>query len=177
MRERFLSAVDEVYAVAQAEGVPVPDGQRERVTAYMNTVPATMRASLLIDLQQGKRIEVEALQGSVVRRGAARGVPTPIMSTLYAVLARRQRAGRAVDTAREGEDSMRLTRTFLCAVLPMAVAFGAINARMQAQTRARASQDRASPERQSRRRASMPRRSIAAPTPAPTSISSRAAPG
>jgi 2-dehydropantoate 2-reductase len=86
VRERFLSAVDEVYAVAQAEGVPVPPGQRERVAAYMNTVPATMRASLLIDLQQGKRIEVEALQGSVVRRGAARGVPTPIMSTLYAVL-------------------------------------------------------------------------------------------
>jgi 2-dehydropantoate 2-reductase len=86
VRERFLSAVDEVYAVAQAEGVPVPPDQRERVTAYMNTVPATMRASLLIDLQKGKRIEVEALQGSVVRRAAARGVPTPIMSTLYAVL-------------------------------------------------------------------------------------------
>jgi 2-dehydropantoate 2-reductase len=86
VRERFLAAVDEVYAVARAEGVPVPPGQRERVTAYMNTVPATMRASLLIDLQQGKRIEVEALQGSVVRRGVARGVPTPIMSTLYAVL-------------------------------------------------------------------------------------------
>jgi 2-dehydropantoate 2-reductase len=86
VRERFLSAVDEVSAVARAEGVPVADGQRERVVAYMNTVPATMRASLLIDLQKGKRIEVEALQGSVVRRGAARGVPTPIMSTLYAVL-------------------------------------------------------------------------------------------
>jgi ketopantoate reductase len=26
------------------------------------------------------------LQGAVVRRGAAHGVPTPIMSTLYAVL-------------------------------------------------------------------------------------------
>jgi 2-dehydropantoate 2-reductase len=86
VRERFLSAVDEVFAVARAEGIPVPDNQRERIVAYMNTVPATMRASLLIDLQQGKRIEVEALQGSVVRRGAARGVPTPIMSTLYAVL-------------------------------------------------------------------------------------------
>jgi 2-dehydropantoate 2-reductase len=86
VRERFLSAVDEVSTVARAEGVPIEAGQRERVTAYMNTVPATMRASLLIDLQQGKRIEVEALQGSVVRRGAARGVPTPIMSTLYAVL-------------------------------------------------------------------------------------------
>ena len=45
-----------------------------------------MRSSLLIDLTQGKRIEVEALQGAVVRRGARSGVPTPIMSTLYAVL-------------------------------------------------------------------------------------------
>ena len=45
-----------------------------------------MRSSLLIDLQAGKRIEVEALQGTVVRRGAALGVPTPIMSTLYSVL-------------------------------------------------------------------------------------------
>ena len=44
-----------------------------------------MRSSLLIDLQ-GKRIEVEALQGAVVRRAARLGVPTPIMSTLYAVL-------------------------------------------------------------------------------------------
>jgi 2-dehydropantoate 2-reductase len=39
-----------------------------------------------MDLQAAKRIEVEALQGTVVRRGAARGVPTPIMSTLYSVL-------------------------------------------------------------------------------------------
>jgi 2-dehydropantoate 2-reductase len=45
-----------------------------------------MRSSLLIDLQQGKRIEVEALQGSVVRRAAKLGLPTPIVSTLYAVL-------------------------------------------------------------------------------------------
>ena len=45
-----------------------------------------MRSSLLIDLAQGKKIEVEALQGAVVRRAATRGVPAPIMSTLYAVL-------------------------------------------------------------------------------------------
>lgn len=86
VRERFLAAVDEVHAVARAEGVAVDPDQRGRVTRYMDTVPATMRASLLIDLQQGKRIELEALQGSVVRRGAVRDVPTPIMRTLYAVL-------------------------------------------------------------------------------------------
>ena len=45
-----------------------------------------MRSSLLIDLSQGKRIEVDQLQGSVVRRAARAGVPAPITSTLYAVL-------------------------------------------------------------------------------------------
>ena len=45
-----------------------------------------MRSSLLIDLAQGKKIEVEALHGSVVRRAERLGVPVPIMRTLYAVL-------------------------------------------------------------------------------------------
>jgi 2-dehydropantoate 2-reductase len=86
VRERFLDAAEEVAAVGRAEGVPLADDTRQRITDYMAAIPKTMRASLLIDLQQGKRIELEALQGAVVRRGAARGVPTPIMSTLYAVL-------------------------------------------------------------------------------------------
>ena len=47
---------------------------------------ASTRSSLLVDLEQGKRIEVEALQGAAVRRAAALGVPVPILSTLYAVL-------------------------------------------------------------------------------------------
>jgi 2-dehydropantoate 2-reductase len=86
IREMFLSAVDEVERVARASGIPVADGQRNRIRAYTAGVPGTMRSSLLIDLSQGKKIEVEALQGSVVRRGARAGVPTPIMSALYAVL-------------------------------------------------------------------------------------------
>jgi 2-dehydropantoate 2-reductase len=56
------------------------------VKTYVPSIPGTMRSSLLIDLAQGKRIEVEALQGAVVRRAGRRGVPVPIMSTLYAVL-------------------------------------------------------------------------------------------
>jgi 2-dehydropantoate 2-reductase len=88
VRARFLDAAEEVAAVGRAEGVPLGDAveTRQRIIDYMAAIPKTMRASLLIDLQQGKRIELEALQGAVVRRGAALGVPTPIMSTLYAVL-------------------------------------------------------------------------------------------
>jgi 2-dehydropantoate 2-reductase len=41
----------------------------------------------LIDLEQGKPIEVDTLIGTVVRKGRASGVPTPLMALLHAVLA------------------------------------------------------------------------------------------
>ena len=85
-KAQFLAGCREIEAVARAEGVPVAADVVDRIVPYIDAIPGTMRSSLLIDLQQGKRIEVEALQGTVVRRGAARGVPTPIMSTLYSVL-------------------------------------------------------------------------------------------
>ena len=76
----------EVANVARAHGVKLPADHRSRVFEYAIKLPPSTRSSLLIDLSQGKRIEVEALQGSVVRRGANVGVPTPIMAALYAVL-------------------------------------------------------------------------------------------
>lgn len=85
-RRQFQAAISEVLAVARAEGVDVPRDVEERARTFAGSLPGAARASLLIDLLQGKRIEVEALQGAVVRRGARAGVPTPIMSTLYAIL-------------------------------------------------------------------------------------------
>jgi 2-dehydropantoate 2-reductase len=85
-RGLFLDAVGEVERVARAEGVTVSDTVREEITKYVDALPPSTRSSLLIDLQQGKPIEVEALPGSVSRRGMRVGVPTPIMTTLYAVL-------------------------------------------------------------------------------------------
>ncbi len=88
IRDQFMAAVAEVEAVARAEGVAVrePASLKEHVRQYVEVLPPTTRSSLLIDLQSGKRTEVESLAGSVVRRGIAAGVPTPIMATLYAVL-------------------------------------------------------------------------------------------
>ncbi len=86
VRERFLEACREIESLARAEGVPVAADVLDRITVYIDGIPGSMRSSLLIDLSQGKRIEVDALQGSVVRRAAQAGVPAPSMSTLYAVL-------------------------------------------------------------------------------------------
>jgi 2-dehydropantoate 2-reductase len=85
-RAVFEDAIAEVAAVARASGVALPDDVVHRIQKYTVGIPPTTRSSLLIDLSQGKRIEVESLAGSVVRRGAAAGVPTPIMRALYAVL-------------------------------------------------------------------------------------------
>jgi len=86
VRAQFLDAAREVERVARAEGVPVAADIIDRITPYVEGIPGSMRSSLLIDLSQGKRIEVEALQGAVVRRAARHAIPVPIMSTLYAVL-------------------------------------------------------------------------------------------
>ena len=85
-RQQFLEGCREVERLARAEGVPVADDIIERIEAYVAGIPGAMRSSLLIDLSQGKRIEVEALHGAVVRRARRAGVETPVMSTLYAVL-------------------------------------------------------------------------------------------
>jgi 2-dehydropantoate 2-reductase len=86
IRTQFLAACREVERVARAEGVGIAGDVMDRVESYAASIPASMRSSLLIDLAAGKRIEVEALQGALVRRAAAAGVPVPIMSTLYALL-------------------------------------------------------------------------------------------
>jgi 2-dehydropantoate 2-reductase len=86
MQEMFYAAAREVAALASAEGVKISADRFERLKEYMANIPPSTRSSLLIDLEMGKRIEVEALQGAAVRRAAKHGLPMPIISTLYAVL-------------------------------------------------------------------------------------------
>ena len=86
VREMFYACSREVAAIAAAEGVTISPDRFATLEDYMNNIPGSTRSSLLIDLEQGKRIEVEALQGAALRRAAAHGVPVPITSTLYAAL-------------------------------------------------------------------------------------------
>jgi 2-dehydropantoate 2-reductase len=86
MREMFYAAAREVAAIAAGEGVALSADRFDTLREYMDNIPPSTRSSLLIDLDQGKRIEVEALQGAALRRAATHGVPTPIVATLYAML-------------------------------------------------------------------------------------------
>jgi 2-dehydropantoate 2-reductase len=85
-QEMFYATSREIAAIAEAEGVTISADRFDTLKEYMDNIPAATRSSLLIDLEHGKRIEVEALQGAAIRRAKARGVLTPITSSLYAVL-------------------------------------------------------------------------------------------
>ncbi len=93
MRAVYCGALGETEAVARAMGVDLPDDIVERSMNWLdNTAP--IKASLAVDLERGRRLEVEWLSGAVHRLGAETGVPTPIHSTVYAALRPRMN-GRA----------------------------------------------------------------------------------
>ena len=77
-RQFYLDAMREAAAVGRAHGVRLPEDIAEERLAFSDTLPASMTASLQLDLERGNPLEVEWLSGSVVELGAAVGVPTPI---------------------------------------------------------------------------------------------------
>lgn len=82
----MIAAFKEMEAVAEAERVRVRPGLHKRILAYVDSLDARVRSSLLIDIEQQKPTEVESLLGGIVRRARRRKVKTPVMDTLYAAL-------------------------------------------------------------------------------------------
>ena len=82
----FRRLVEEVVAVGRAEGVPLADDTVDRQLALAADQPAGVYSSLHHDLVNGNRMELDALHGAVVRRGARRGVPTPANAAIHAIL-------------------------------------------------------------------------------------------
>lgn len=87
-------ALAESTAVAHAQGVALPKDHAEKALAFLMTLPATMKASMLHDLERGARLELPWLSGAVVRLGRESGVPVPVHETIVAALKPHQN-GRA----------------------------------------------------------------------------------
>jgi 2-dehydropantoate 2-reductase len=85
-RETVLAMQREIRAVGLAAGVNLPDEVAERVKSLYLGLSDGHSTSMQRDFAAGKRVELESLTGSVVRRGRRHGVPTPIFSAFYAVL-------------------------------------------------------------------------------------------
>lgn len=84
------TAVYEVLAVARAAGIHPPGLEDPKAALAGALKIATQMAEALSstgqDLNRGKRTEIDSLNGYVSRRGAERGVPTPVNHALYALV-------------------------------------------------------------------------------------------
>ncbi len=82
----FRRVMEEVATVAWAKGIPIASDAVERTMQLCTRISPDSRASLYHDLASGKRLELEALSGAVVRFGEAVGVTTPMNRAIYAAL-------------------------------------------------------------------------------------------
>ena len=77
--------VAECRAVAQADGVVLPPDMDAAVRRIAETMP-TQFSSTAQDLMRGKPSEIDHLNGYVVQRGEALGVPTPANRVLHTLV-------------------------------------------------------------------------------------------
>ena len=85
-RWMLAEAIGEAARIGRALGVALQDGVEAHILDFIDHNPPNGKSSQLIDLERGRRLELEGLSGAVVRLGRQTGVPTPVHATVYAAL-------------------------------------------------------------------------------------------
>lgn len=73
-----IAMVAECIAVGRAEGAQLSDSLGEEILAHYRGQPPDAGNSLLADRVAGKRMEIDARNGAIVRKGEKHGIPTPL---------------------------------------------------------------------------------------------------
>jgi len=84
--ELYRSMSQEALDVARAVGCTFAPDRADQIVELFRGAPEGQTSSLQRDYAAQRRVELEALTGSVVRLGQQYGVPTPRFEALYAVL-------------------------------------------------------------------------------------------
>ncbi|MEM0965324.1 MAG: 2-dehydropantoate 2-reductase [Verrucomicrobiota bacterium] len=86
LKKTVKAAMEEVAALARAKNIAISD---DTVSAMMNrflSLPPSAKSSMLVDLEKGKPIELEAGPGTVVRQSQNKGIDTPVNRAILAAL-------------------------------------------------------------------------------------------
>lgn len=92
-RALLADSCEEVAAVARAESVNLGNDAIECTLRFAGTFPSGWRSSMARDLEAGRRLEVDALSGTVVRRAEEHGLPVSVHRTIHACLSLHQPDG------------------------------------------------------------------------------------
>ena len=85
-REVLVGAMREIEAVGRARGINLDETVVDQTMEYVEGAVKDITASMHLDLERGRRLELEIFNGAVVRMGREVGVATPVNDMLYLVL-------------------------------------------------------------------------------------------
>jgi 2-dehydropantoate 2-reductase len=85
-RKVVVACLTEIENVARASNINLPTGIVGNTVSHIEDNLADLQASMHHDLMAGRPLELDALNGAVVRAGLDAGVATPINDTIYAML-------------------------------------------------------------------------------------------
>lgn len=94
-RAMLEESMREIMSVGRARGVHLVDEIIPRTLAFFDAQPAPGMASMQRDVLNGRRSELDALTGAVVRLGKESGVPTPLHDVLFRALLPQELRARA----------------------------------------------------------------------------------
>lgn len=86
-RAFLRDAIAETVGLARAHGQRFDDATVDATMAQIDSLPAGGKPSMLVDLERGNRIEIEALSGLIWRMSDAKGLPAPANRAIAAGLA------------------------------------------------------------------------------------------
>lgn len=85
-RAFLLGVMREAAAIGRARGVPLALDFAETRLTFIDELSSAMTSSMHTDLEEGRRLELEWLSGSVVELGESLGVPTPLNRAVRDIL-------------------------------------------------------------------------------------------
>jgi len=85
-RKFLTDAIAETVAVAKAKGVDLGADYVARQMNFTGSVAPETKSSMQMDLEAGRRLELEWMSGAVARFGDELGVPTPVHHFICAAL-------------------------------------------------------------------------------------------
>ena len=85
-RAVLVSLMHEVEAVARASGTTLDTDVVEQTLALVDNAAPHIKPSMQLDVEAGRRSEVDSMIGVICRKGRELGVPTPLADVVYATL-------------------------------------------------------------------------------------------
>ena len=96
-RVMMMTLMREVEAVARAQGIELDSDVIQKSLDFVDNAAPHIKPSMQLDVEAGRRSEIEAMIGVIGRKGRELGVPTPVADMTYASLLPGEIAARQSD--------------------------------------------------------------------------------